>query len=121
MPMSAPRPCGKPGCKELVRGSSRCDAHKLEQRKQYDAKRLSSTARGYNGKWRKARLGFLAKHPLCVRHEAAGRVQSATVVDHIIPHKGDNSLFWDRKNWQPLCKPCHDKKTATEDGGGWQG
>ena len=41
----------------------------------------------------------------------------ATVVDHIIPHKGDQKLFWDTRNWQPLCKPCHDKKTATEDGG----
>nr|WP_292832122.1 HNH endonuclease signature motif containing protein [Mesorhizobium sp.] len=26
-------------------------------------------------------------------------------------------LFWDRSNWQPLCKPCHDRKTATSDGG----
>ena len=24
-------------------------------------------------------------------------------------------LFWDRDNWQPLCKQCHDKKTARED------
>lgn len=40
---------------------------------------------------------------------------AATVVDHIIPHKGDQYLFWDRSNWQPLCKLCHDRKTATED------
>jgi len=42
---------------------------------------------------------------------------AAGVVDHIVPHKGDADLFWQRTNWQPLCKPCHDRKTATEDGG----
>jgi 5-methylcytosine-specific restriction protein A len=26
-------------------------------------------------------------------------------------------LFWNETNWQPLCKECHDRKTATEDGG----
>lgn len=41
----------------------------------------------------------------------------ASIVDHIIPHKGDKQLFWDRDNWQPLCKKHHDRKTATEDGG----
>lgn len=25
--------------------------------------------------------------------------------------------MWDECNWQPLCKPCHDSKTAREDGG----
>lgn len=24
-------------------------------------------------------------------------------------------MFWDKSNWQPLCKKCHDKKTMTED------
>lgn len=41
----------------------------------------------------------------------------ANVVDHIKPHRGDKVLFWDSANWQPLCKECHDRKTATEDGG----
>lgn len=41
----------------------------------------------------------------------------AEVVDHIVPHKGDLSLFWSRSNWQSLCKRCHDIKTAMEDGG----
>jgi 5-methylcytosine-specific restriction protein A len=46
-----------------------------------------------------------------------GKVVGATVVDHIIPHKGDMGLFWDKANWQSLCKPCHDSKTRLEDGG----
>lgn len=42
---------------------------------------------------------------------------AATVVDHVIPHKGDLGLFWDLTNWQPLCKLCHDSvKQAQESG-----
>ncbi len=44
------------------------------------------------------------------------RITLATVVDHIKPHKGDERLFFDINNLQPLCKPCHDRKTAKEDG-----
>ena len=38
----------------------------------------------------------------------------ATVVDHIVPHRGDWARFIDRSNLQSLCKPCHDAKTARE-------
>ncbi|WP_369680053.1 HNH endonuclease [Brevibacillus laterosporus] len=29
-------------------------------------------------------------------------------------------MFWDRKNWQPLCESCHNRKTAREDRGAWR-
>jgi 5-methylcytosine-specific restriction endonuclease McrA len=35
-------------------------------------------------------------------------VTAATVVDHIVPHRGNEALFWSIDNWQPLCQPCHD-------------
>ncbi|MEK4520001.1 hypothetical protein NSS64_32480 [Paenibacillus sp. FSL H8-0122] len=38
-------------------------------------------------------------------------------MDHIIAHKGDPLLFWDRSNWQGLCGPHHSDKTVREDGG----
>ena len=41
----------------------------------------------------------------------------AQCVDHIAPHQGDDALFWDQTNWQPLCNGCHSAKTAREDGG----
>jgi hypothetical protein len=41
----------------------------------------------------------------------------ATVVDHIVPHRGNMRLFWARENWAARCKPHHDAKTAREDGG----
>lgn len=75
---------------------------------------LTTAQRGYGGKWQRARLGYLAKHPLCRMCEAKGRVTAANVVDHIVDHRGDQKLFWDTSNWQPLCKPCHSEKTAAE-------
>lgn len=79
--------------------------------------RPSAAARGYGRKWRAARERYLARHPLCVRCRAEGRVVAAEVVDHIVPHRGDARLRDDPANWQALCKRCHDQKTATEDGG----
>lgn len=99
-------------------GSGRCVAHKKLMQQVQDAKRGSAHERGYTGAWQRARAGWLRKHPLCKLHQDKGEVVAASVVDHIIPHKGDDVLFWDSAtNWQSLCKPCHDRKTATEDGG----
>lgn len=80
-------------------------------------RRLSARARGYTWEWEKARKAWLEKHPDCVHCLEEHVVTSATVVDHIKPHKGDMQLFWDSSNWQSLCKSHHDRKTAKEDGG----
>lgn len=118
MPTAAPRPCTHPGCSVLVRdGSGRCDKHKRTEAKELDRRRGSSNARGYGYKWQQAREDFLREHPLCKRHEDKGQLVPSSIVDHVIPHKGDMSLFWRRSNWQALCKPCHDLKTATQDSG----
>lgn len=69
--------------------------------------RQSAAARGYGHQWREARQVWLSQHPLCVFCEAVGRVTAASVVDHVIPHRGDARLFWDRGNWQSLCASCH--------------
>lgn len=79
--------------------------------------RASSAQRGYSSPWQRARLAFLKKHPLCVTCRAKEIVVPATVVDHIIPHKGNKQLFWDSTNWQGLCELCSNTKTAKEDGG----
>ena len=70
--------------------------------------RESAAKRGYGSRWQKARATFLQANPLCRICEKAGRLTCASVVDHIKPHKGDQRLFWDSANWQPLCKDCHD-------------
>jgi len=71
----------------------------------------------YDRRWNVARVLFLRKNPLCVECKKTGRVVAATVVDHVEPHRGNYQKFWDEMNWQPMCKPHHDAKTAKEDGG----
>ena len=115
MPSKPLRPCSQIGCNELVNGG-RCDKHKPTYR-EYDRYRGSSTERGYNTRWRKYRLVFLMHNPLCVICLKSGEITPATELDHIIPHKGDMDLFWDKGNHQGLCKPCHSRKSVKEDGG----
>ncbi len=121
MPLRPQKPCSAQGCRALTRNPRYCDEHanlaKAAAAKLADKKRESSSQRGYGYKWQQASKGFLARHPLCAEHDRRGEVVAATDVDHITPHKGDMSLFWDRTNWQSLCHSCHSTKTASEDGG----
>ena len=112
IPNKPKRPCGNVGCSALTTERF-CPEHK----KQDDKRRGSASQRGYDAKWRKARETYLRQHPLCVYCMKDGKVMVATVVDHIKPHKGNRALFWDRQNWQALCKQHHDQKTVREDGG----
>lgn len=75
----------------------------------------SSTKRGYGYKWQKARELFLKANPLCVYCECNGTITAANVVDHIEPHRGDQTLFWDRSNWQSLCSSCHSSVKQREE------
>lgn len=110
MPRRPKKPCKHPGCPELTDGDF-CEGHAALHR----ADRVDASGRGYDGRWRKARKYFLKRHPLCERCKEQGQFVKAEVVDHIVPHRGDEKLFWDESNWQALCKSCHDSKTMTED------
>nr|WP_211224439.1 HNH endonuclease signature motif containing protein [Eremococcus coleocola] len=57
---------------------------------------------------------------MCEECKKHGRTTVATVVDHIVPHKGNKKLFWDSNNHQSLCESCHNRKTASKDMGGWR-
>lgn len=80
------------------------------------AGKSSAASRGYGHAWRKARDAFLYAHPLCRACETGmpARVTAATVVDHIVPHRGNQELFWHEANWQPLCARHHNAKTWAE-------
>lgn len=79
------------------------------QRKEHETRRGSARDRGYTVRWERARLAYLAEHPVCIGCQSVGRgVVGATVVDHIVPHKGDQARFWDPSNWQACCRHCHD-------------
>lgn len=78
----------------------------------------TSTERGYDYKWQKAREQHLRDNPLCVYCGRQGRTTAANIVDHIVAHRGDRGLFWDRDNWQSLCKLCHDSVKQAEEASG---
>ncbi len=114
------RPCGA-GCPVLVK-SGHCPAHT----RRIEVERGSAHARGYGKRWDKASRAWRVRHPLCgdrrpdaVRPDvwscaSRGTVQPGSVTDHIIPHRGDQVLFWDPRNWQTLCESCHNRKSQSE-------
>lgn len=63
--------------------------------------------------WTRLRTVVIHRDPVC---KICNRAPS-TIADHIKPHKGEWSLFSDLDNLQGICKTCHAKKTAREDGG----
>ena len=117
-PQKAKRPCLVNSCKEYAVNQGYCDNHQ-DKIKKKDRERGTAHQRGYDAQWAKARDAFLDEHPLCVECHKTRYINPATVVDHIIPHKGSLELFWDESNHQPLCKRHHDIKTQREDGGWW--
>ena len=103
------RPCNVPGCAELTQHRY-CEAHTIQRGKQEYYER-PAWHRLYNTKrWKIERVQYLSHNPLCVECYKKGEMTAAIVVDHIIDHKGNLQLFYDKSNWQALCKQCHDKK-----------
>lgn len=110
-----PNPCKHPNCPKITQNTYCEDhIHLLHQ----DG-RASASKRGYGVRWRKYRETFILKNPLCTECLSKGITRRATVVDHVIPHKGSYDLFWDESNHNALCKWCHDTKTASEDMAWW--
>jgi 5-methylcytosine-specific restriction protein A len=115
------QPCRKCG----VASASRTCAECAQSEKHFDEithvnrpELVSSAKKLYDRRWTKARLRFLAEKKYCSNKKEHGAVLVlACEVDHVIPHRGDVKLFWDMSNWQALCKACHSRKTASEDGG----
>lgn len=85
---------------------------------------LTAHQRGYDSRWQEARQTFLRQRPLCECDECKrlGRIRAATIVDHKVPPRMADAIrsgskeaiakarqiFWDKSNWQPLSKSCHD-------------
>jgi 5-methylcytosine-specific restriction endonuclease McrA len=97
------------GCGRVVPAGELCQCQR-QRKQEYDKRRPSASARGYDSAWQKARAAFLMKHPRCVMCGAP-----ATVVDHKIPHRGDKAKFWDSNNWQSLCTPHHNSTKQSQE------
>ena len=127
--MGLMRICSFPGCFRPVSLDDKyCEKHKAagllrdqKRIKDREVRRVhfkgTSSERGYGSKWRALRNRYIAQHPYCVECMKKGIFTMATDVDHIVPHRGDPSLLFDENNLQSLCKSCHSRKTAKEDGG----
>jgi 5-methylcytosine-specific restriction protein A len=74
--------------------------------------------RGYDAEWRRFRAWFLGCNPLCVLCLDRGVYRAATVVDHIVSVNEAPERRLDPANCRALCKPCHDRRTAAEQGFG---
>lgn len=111
------RPCRHAGCPELTRDGW-CPKHRPRHQRR--------TSADYHGWYmlpiwtKRLRPAQLLREPWCrecarvyppddPRHRTR-----ATVVDHIVPHRGDWEKFIDPANHQSLCKRHHDQKTALE-------
>ena len=91
---------------------------KRERDRDTDRKRDPAIRTLYaSARCQRARQTFLDRHPLGAECQRQGRLTTANTVDHITPHRGETTRFWDQTGWQPLCAPCHSRKTAAEDGG----
>lgn len=51
------------------------------------------------------------RQPLCVMCGQMGKIEAATVVDHITPHKGNKELFY-AGPFQSLCALHHNSTKA---------
>lgn len=70
----------------------------------------------YNTKrWYQLRWHQLQAEPLCRRCAAQGRTVEARIADHVVAHRGDETLFFDAANLQSLCKQCHDSAKQREE------
>lgn len=112
--LTAPlRPCAAPGCRALVK-AGRCEAHRKQRWQQQDERRGTSTERGYDATWRKLRLWFLQRNPLCAECSKRGRIRPAAEVHHIRTIAEAPELRLDPDNLMALCKPCHSSITLRD-------
>lgn len=118
MPTLPKRLCIEPNCsRPVIPGGCRCAEHTENAARRRDSARQERASLYKTKRWESIRRGVLERQGLCVICLREGRYTPATVVDHIAPHRGDQRLFYDMNNLQGLCKACHDRKTAAEDGG----
>lgn len=117
MPLAASRVCTRHK-KIKIEKNKPCPLCVKEKNEKARVRGRQQKTRVYDTQlWRKKiRPGKLAVNPLCEQCEAAGRVVVASEVDHITPIEAGGDPY-DFDNLRSLCKPCHSRKTATEDGG----
>jgi 5-methylcytosine-specific restriction enzyme A len=109
MPWKPKRICSYPGCRELTHYDY-CDRH----RKQINKERAPLIKERYGKEWRQIRNKYIKLYPFCEECLKNDRYTRAQEVHHRTPlSKGGTH---DYHNLRSLCKSCHSRITAKEDG-----
>lgn len=109
--------CSATGCNRLTEGNNKyCSLHQYlntrdeEKRREYFASATSDFQHLYaSAKWKALQESQLRNYPQC---EKCG--DKATEVHHVIPHRGNEDLFYDPSNLISLCHTCHSEETRKE-------
>jgi 5-methylcytosine-specific restriction enzyme A len=64
--------------------------------------------------WKSIRRHRLAEEPRCRQCAIEGRTEAANYVDHVKPHLGRRSLFFQYENTQSLCAHHHNLRKREE-------
>ena len=108
MPHRPPRPCRKPGCKNLSVDLGGCCAEHLawaqearaHARHARDRGRGSATQRGYGAAWQRIRRQTLRREPLCA---TCGRAAE------VVHHRDEDARHNAENNLVSLCRACHER------------
>ncbi|SFI65612.1 hypothetical protein SAMN04515648_1013 [Phyllobacterium sp. CL33Tsu] len=74
----------------------------------------------HSARWQKLRLQILIRDNYTCRQTGVlligkARSPNSPVVDHIMPHNGDETLFFDPTNLQAVSKEYHDSEKQKQD------
>jgi len=108
MPPRPPKPCRKPGCRNLTQDAGGyCPEHEhlaeealLLRRSARDKARGNAAKRGYGAHWQRVRYLKLRRDPLC-----ALCARAAEVVHHCDGNPRNNASG----NLMSLCRECHER------------
>lgn len=102
--------CSFPCCSSFAMdGSCYCEKH-YKPRVPFEGAVRANEALYRTARWRALRNKVLEAEPYCC---VCGSTVDLTV-DHKIPPRGDEELFFDFYNLQVLCRDCHRIKTNNE-------
>lgn len=90
----------------------------VADREYEDRRRWQPWRRWYfTARWRRLRAAQLQAQPLCERCLRNGVITPATVCHHVVPHRGDETLFW-AGPFASSCTDCHDIDEQRVEAGG---
>ena len=98
MPLKFARVCT---CGAVVSNGNKCRCQ-IARDRDSDRRRPTAHERGYDSKWQRYRINYLAANPNCVMC-----LKSATVVDWQDPASWQSQALLVIQNHQSLCARCH--------------